>query len=194
MENHIYPFSWIKKGIPFFRTQCLLHKDRQTHKSVLSFPNIQDHNDSGESAMRKQLFWLTMCLISIFHGFCFYQASAYAMNCGISNVDNQAALLFIPFLWVFAVGVLCVINGYAYLAGRKIGKSTKLNLLELFCLSGLTRESRSDRFVFFSITFLCMLLGYWLFAIAKIWSLAYALSGGAYLIFLYTWLRSSKKE
>lgn len=48
--------------------------------------------------MKKWFFWITMCLVSILNGAAFFGASISALNRGLNGVDNQAALLFIPFL------------------------------------------------------------------------------------------------
>lgn len=48
--------------------------------------------------MKKWAFWITMCVVSILNGVCFFGASASAMNRGLHEVDNQAALLFVLLL------------------------------------------------------------------------------------------------
>lgn len=60
--------------------------------------------------MRKWSFWGLMCLVSLVHWMCFFQGTLEAFNKGIPGVDNQAALLFIPFFWVMAAAALVVLR------------------------------------------------------------------------------------
>lgn len=141
--------------------------------------------------MKKWAFWITMCIVSILNGVFFFEASARAMNRGLEGVDNQAALLFIPFLWIIAVLVLVTINGYTLVRGIKIERNQIIGLFDIFQLSGLSKKAKAYRIAFFIITGLLILLGYSLFAEEVIWAVSYAISGGVLLLFLYIWKKAS---
>ena len=113
------------------------------------------------------------------------------MNRGLNGVDNQAALLFIPFLWIIAVFVLVVLNICTLIRGMNIKKEQIIHLLDVFHLSGLSKRAKISRAGFIIITCFLMLFGYSLFAAERMWSVAYALSGGILLLFLYTWKRAA---
>lgn len=141
--------------------------------------------------MKKWAFWVTMCVVSILNGVCFFGASASAMNRGIHEVDNQAALLLIPLFWIIAVLVLIAINIYTLVQGSKIKRNQTISLFEIFQLSGLSKKAKVFKISFLLITCLLMVLGYSLFAKEMIWSVSYALSGGILLLFLYSWKNTS---
>lgn len=64
-------------------------------------------------------------------------------------------------------------------------------LLDIFRLSGLSRKAKTGRITFIMATGLLMLFGYGLFAAEIMWAVAYALSGGALLLFLYAWRKTA---
>ena len=144
--------------------------------------------------MKKWFFWITMCLVSILNGAAFFGASISALNRGLNGVDNQAALLFIPFLWIIAVFVLVVLNICTLIRGMNIKKEQIIHLLDVFHLSGLSKRAKISRAGFIIITCFLMLFGYSLFAAERMWSVAYALSGGILLLFLYTWKRAAVRR
>lgn len=136
--------------------------------------------------MRKWIFWVIMCLISILNGLLFFKTSSDAMQRGIEGVDNQGALLFIPILWIMAAIVLFAINLYTLIYGRKIKNDHKIHIINMFYLAKQSKKEILSRMVFFGVTCLLMFFGYSLFA-ASIWSVAYAVSGGLLFICLYIW-------
>ena len=144
--------------------------------------------------MRKYQFWFLMCALSVVNGWFFYRTSLRAMERGAEGVDNQAALLFIPLLWIMAVFVLLLINLYTLIQGKHIRRSTRISLVTLFRPAGLSRAERLERGVFFIVTGLLMLFGYALFAGEGLWAVAYALSGGGLLLCLYAWQTSGRKK
>ena len=137
--------------------------------------------------MKKRTFWFVMCLLSLLNGTCFYWGSLAAMAQGIEGADNQAALLFIPILWITAVLVLITLNIYTLLWGRKIHSDCRIRLWTVFCFAGLKGNKAVVRVVFLTITLLLMLFGYALFASYGFTAAAYALSGGLLLLCLYQW-------
>lgn len=136
--------------------------------------------------MRKRIFWVIMCFISILNGLLFLKTSSDAMQRGIDGVDNQGALLFIPLLWIMAAIVLFAINLYTLIYGRKIKNDYKIQIINIFYLAKQSKKEILSRMVFFGVTCLLMFFGYSLFA-ASIWSVAYAVSGGLLFICLYIW-------
>lgn len=72
--------------------------------------------------MKKWTFGVVMCAASLLNGATFFGASLGVMQRGLDGIDNQASLLFIPFLWIIVAFVLVVINAYTLLRGIKIGK------------------------------------------------------------------------
>ena len=136
--------------------------------------------------MKKWIFWLTMFLISLANGAIFFAASLSAMRQGISGVDNQGALIFIPLLWLAAALVLLVLNLCTLISSRRIERERKIFLLDVFCLSGLSARASAGRITFFAASFLLMLLAYLLFAPGPL-AVFYALSGGLLLLFLLAW-------
>lgn len=137
--------------------------------------------------MRKWTFWIFMCFVSVLNGAFFFMASANSMRQGISGGDNQAALLFIPMLWIAAGFVLVMLNLYTLIRGITIEKDRIVRISDIFKLSGLSRRTRLGRISFFVITGLLMLFGYGLFALDAVLSIAYAFSGGMLLVLLYAW-------
>ena len=141
--------------------------------------------------MKKWFFWIIMCGVSILNGFTFFGASVSAMNRGLNGVDNQAALLFIPLLWIIAAFVLIVLNIYTLIRGVNIKKEQIIPILAVFQLSGLSKRAKVYKVSFIIITCSLMLFGYCLFAAEIMWSIAYALSGGILLLFLYIWNKAA---
>lgn len=141
--------------------------------------------------MKKWAFWITMCVVSILNGVFFFGASVSEMNQGLDRVDNQAALLFIPLLWIIAVLVLIAINIYTLVQGSKMERNQTIRLLDTFQLSGLSKKVKVFKIAFLITTCLLMILGYSLFAKEVIWAICYALSGGVLLLLLYTWKKTS---
>ena len=137
--------------------------------------------------MKKWTFWTAMCLVSILNGAVFFTASLNSMQRGIDGADNQAALLFVPLLWIAAALVLVGLNVYTLIRGMAIKKGQMICVSGVFDLSGLSRRAAAGRISFFVITCLLMLFGYCLFASEAVLSIAYALSGGVLLLFLYVW-------
>lgn len=137
--------------------------------------------------MRKWTFWTAMCLVSILNGAFFFWASANSMRQGINGVDNQAALLFIPLLWIAAGFVLIALNVCTLIRGMTIETGQIVCISGVFKLSGLSRSAMAERISFLVGTGLLMLFGYGLFAPGTVLSAAYALSGGMLMLLLYAW-------
>lgn len=134
-----------------------------------------------------------MCFISVLNGGFFFQASRCVMQRGIEGVENQAALLFIPILWIMAAAVLIALNLYTLISGRNIRNEHRIHGIKIFYLAGLNGKELFGRVVFFGIVCLLMLFGYSLFG-AGVWSVAYALSGGFLLICLYIWKKAGAQK
>ena len=145
----------------------------------------------GKPDMKKWLFWCVMCLASLLNGASFFKASLHAMRRGLDGTDNQAALIFVPFLWFLAIFVLVLINGYTLMRGIKIEREQTICLMDIFRLSGLSKRAKAGRILFMIATAILMLFGYSLFAAEIMWAASYALSGGALLLFLYAWARTA---
>lgn len=141
--------------------------------------------------MKKWIFWIVMLMVSFSNGGFFFGASFHAMQRGLDGVDNQAALLFIPFLWLIAAFVLILLNLYTLIRGIKMEKDQMICLMEAFRLSGLSQKARAGRIAFISVVCLFMLFGYSLFAAEIVWATAYALSGGVLLLLLYAWKKAA---
>lgn len=147
----------------------------------------------GETDMRKWIFWSAMCVVSLLNGGAFFGASCSAMRRGIDGVENQSSLMFIPLLWVIAAFVLLLINLYTFIGGARIKREQMIRLADVLCLSGLSGRAKTGRIAFFTMTVLLMLFGYSLFAAEAIWALAYGLSGGTLLLFLYAWRTAARR-
>lgn len=137
--------------------------------------------------MRKRYFWLLQLLVSLLHGLCFYKATLGAMRHGIDHVDNQAGLLFLPILWLFAAAVLLAAQGYVLARGRRIAGKRRISPRVFFQFAGLKRKAIAGRAVFFALDGVLMLFAYRLFAGQGVWGVGYALSGGALLLLLSVW-------
>lgn len=140
--------------------------------------------------MRKWIFWLTMCLVSLLNGVCFFLGSLAAMGRGVEGVDNQAGLLFIPVLWILAGMVLLGLNACTFVYGTRIQPGCRIHLREIFRFAALKAGERVGRGAFLAATGLLMLFGYALFASDSVIAAAYALSGGLLLLCLYTWQKA----
>lgn len=146
----------------------------------------------GLVIMKKWTYWGVMCLVSLANGICFFCASLDTMRRGVSGVDNQAALLFIPLLWIAAVLVLVLLNACTLIQGRRIQHGTAIALRSVFDFSGLSDKTRADRALYLGMSAILMLFAYSLFA-SKLLSLAYALTGGLLLLFLYAWRQAARR-
>ena len=143
--------------------------------------------------MKKWIFWIAMCAVSLLNGAAFFGASLGVMQRGLDGIENQASLLFIPFLWIIAAFVLIVINVYTLIRGIRINKGQMITLFDVFHFSGLSARAKAGRITFITTTCLLMLFGYSLFASQIIWAAAYALSGGVLLLFLYVWRKAASR-
>ncbi len=145
----------------------------------------------GNTSMKKWTFWMIMCLVSLANGACFFAASLSSMRAGVSGVEHQAALLFIPLLWIVAVIVIALLNACTLIQGRRIRRESVITLRSVFDLSGLSDKAHADRVLFFGASAVLMLFAYSLFA-SKLLSSAYALTGGLLLLFLYAWRQAAR--
>lgn len=142
--------------------------------------------------MKKRTFWAAMCLVSLLHGGVFYLASLRAMRQGIAGTDNQAALLFIPLLWIAAGAVLLLLNICTLVSGRKIRRERRIYLTEIFQLSGLPGAEKRKKIVSLAAAGALMVFAYSLFAREPFSAAAYALTGGLLLAFLFTWGQAAR--
>lgn len=129
--------------------------------------------------MKKNRFLLAALLTALANGGLFYLASARAMRAGIPGADNQAALLFIPLLWIAAGLVLVLLAAWLLAVGRRIPPERVIRP------AALRKEDDGLRLRFLIPAGILMLVGYGLFA--SFLSAAYALSGGALLVLLQAW-------
>ena len=143
--------------------------------------------------MKKWTFWAAMCLASLLHGGVFYLVSLRAMGRGIAGADNQAALLFIPLLWIAAGAVLLLLNVCTLVSGRKIERERRIYLTEIFQLSGLSEAEKRSRILLFAAAGILMAFAYSLFAREPFPAAAYALTGGLLLAFLFTWRQAERR-
>ena len=140
--------------------------------------------------MEKRFFWMLMSSISVLNGFLFYLASNSVLKHGIDGVDNQGALLVIPFLWMTAMVVLPLLNICTFVYGRKIDRNSRIHITDIFHLRRLCKKELAGRLFFFGLLLVLMFIGYDMFQ--GIWSVAYALSGGFLMLCLYSWKLSGK--
>lgn len=144
--------------------------------------------------MKKHTLRIAICVASLLNGAVFFVASLSVMRRGLDGIDNQASLLFIPFLWIIAAFVLIVLNLYTLIRGATINKNQKISPFDVFRFSGLSAKAKAGRTAFITMTCLLMVFGYSLFASQIIWAAAYALSGGVLLLFLYAWRKAGRAE
>ena len=133
--------------------------------------------------MKKNRFLLAALLTAQANGGLFYLASARAMRAGIPGADNQAALLFIPLLWIAAGLVLVLLAAWLLVIGRRIPPERVIR-------PALRRKDGGPDVLFLAVTGILMLMGYGLFA--SFLSAAYALSGGALLVLLRAWQHAAR--
>lgn len=144
--------------------------------------------------MRKRTFQCAAILTSLLNGALFYQVSLHAMRRGADGLDNAAALLMIPLLWLVAGAVVAAIDLYILWHGRKVERNRKIDLTAFFRPSAWTKREVPARIGFLALTGGLMLFAYALFPLEGLWSAAYALSGGALLTLLYVWSRSGARS
>lgn len=135
--------------------------------------------------MKKNRFLLAALLTALANGGLFYLASARAMRAGIPGADNQAALLFIPLLWIAAGLVLVLLAAWLLVIGRRIPPERVIRPA-----AALRKEDGGLRLRFLIPAGILMLMGYGLFA--SFLSAAYALSGGALLVLLRAWQQAAR--
>ena len=116
------------------------------------------------------------------------------MQNGISSVDNQAALAFIPVLWIEAVIVVFTLNLAVLIFGRKIKRARRISCTEIFRLSECSGGEKAGRLFYLVITLLLMLFGKGLLMPELLWAVVYSLSGGALMFLLFAWFHMAAKE
>ena len=84
--------------------------------------------------MRRALYWMAMCALSIANGLLFFQMTLALMGRGIEGVDNQGALLMMPLFWLTAAVVLLLLNLATLVDGRHIAKGDKVTV-PIACLT-----------------------------------------------------------
>lgn len=136
--------------------------------------------------MKKWGFWAAMCGVSILNGLLFFAGSYNDMQRGLEGVDNQAALLFIPLLWILAAITLLALNGFAFVHGRGLDPALRVRFFHVFHFAGLRKGAAAARVSFFVFDILLMGLGCQIFT-NRLCNALYALTGGVYLLFLYVW-------
>lgn len=141
--------------------------------------------------MRKKTYELLMIALALGNGVLFILASLAEMRKGVEGVDNQAALLLIPVLWIPAAAVVLGLILYILLRGRKLKKDMVFYPQRLFDLQGLGRGRIVSRITLFGGTAVLMLFGFWLFVREPLLAGLYALTGGALVLLLYVWTRSA---
>ena len=148
--------------------------------------------ETGGKLMKKWTFWAAMCLASLLHGGVFYLVSLRAMQQGIAGADNQAALLFIPLLWIAAGAVLLLLNVCTLICGRKVRRGRRIYLTEIFQISGLPGTEKRSRILSLVAAGVLMAFAYNLFAREPLSAAAYALTGGLLLAFLFAWRQAAR--
>ncbi len=141
--------------------------------------------------MRKRTYELLLIALALGNGVLFILASLAEMQKGVEDVDNQAALLFIPVLWIPAGAVVLGLILFILLRGRKLEKDMVFHPQRLFDLQGLGRGRIVSRITLFGVTAALMLFGFWLFVREPFLAGFYALTGGALVLLLYVWTRSA---
>lgn len=106
--------------------------------------------------MNRLSFWLLMCVLSVVNGLIFFQLTFAAMGRGISDVDNQGALLMIPLFWITAVILLVLLNIITLVDGRNIPKGTGVDPLAAFRFAGLRGREMAGRVIFLVIAAFCV--------------------------------------
>lgn len=137
--------------------------------------------------MKKWSFWAVMTMAALANGCIFCLASWQVMDRGVPEADNQAALLFIPVLWLGACVVLAILNLCTLTLGRYMKKDQVIRPWELFRLSGLAIWERAKRLLYLSLTGVLMCFAWLLFMPELFWSASYALTGGLLLVLLFAW-------
>lgn len=136
--------------------------------------------------MKKLYFWLLIVLSAAANGTAFYLGTTDVMERGIEGVDNQAGLLFIPILWLAALGVICTVCGITG-ASLFCVDLKRIRWYRLLKKTGRPERERRRNYLFLAICGGLMCFAYALFWPQQIYSAAYALSGGALLVLLYNW-------
>ena len=138
--------------------------------------------------MRKQLFCLLTCGISLLNGLFFFLGSLALLVRGIPDVDNQGALLFIPLLWITAAAVLLFLNGCTLACGFVLEKGYRFHPGRLFCLRGLRGGKLVCRAGLLLLSALVLLHAFCVSAPnGHLLDAAYLLTGVLYLLCLYLW-------
>ena len=141
--------------------------------------------------MRKWSFWGLMCLVSLIHWLCFFQGTLEAFNKGIPGVDNQAALLFIPFFWVMAAAALIVFALWTLWIGRAwIERGYRFSLSGMVFFSRRSRREKRWGAVFFLLTGVLVWRGLLLFHSSDLWTALYLASGLVLFLLFYFWLQA----
>ena len=141
--------------------------------------------------MRKWSFWGLMCLVSLVHWMCFFQWTLEAFNKGIPGVDNQAALLFIPFFWVMAAAALVVFALWTLWIGRAwIERGYRFSLSGMLFFAHRSRREKRWGAVFFLLTGVLVWRGLLLFHSSDLWTALYLASGLVLFLLFYFWLQA----
>ena len=144
--------------------------------------------------MKRLPFWLLMCLLSVANGVIFFRLTAAVMARGIPDVDNQAALLMIPFFWIAAAAALVLLNIATLVDGRHIPKDTGVDPLAALLFAGLSGRAMAGRVAFLAAAVLLVYFALHFDHRARLLSAAYAATGGVLLILLYGWWSAAMKS
>lgn len=148
-------------------------------------------NFRGAAAVRKWSFWGLMCLVSLIHWLCFFQGTLEVFRRGIPGVDNQAALLFIPFFWVMAAAALIVFALWTLWIGRVwIERGYRFSLSGMVFFSRRSRREKRWGAVFFLLTGVLVWRGLLLFYPSDLWTTLYLASGLVLFLLFYFWLQA----
>ena len=144
--------------------------------------------------MRRALYWMAMCALSIANGLLFFQMTLALMRRGIEGVDNQGALLMMPLFWLTAAVVLLLLNLATLVDGRHIAKGDKVDPFVVFRFQGLSGRGIAGRAAFLVLTAFLVYLAFHFDLRERLLSAAYAVTGGLLLVLLYGWRSAAVKR
>ncbi len=143
-------------------------------------------------SLERKTYVLAAVGVLLFNCIMFTSGAMAAFGAGAPGVENQAAMILIPALFVPAAWITTLlIAGLIALFGYLAGRGAKIRPAEIFRMSGVGVFGKLWRAAFLIFCAGAMLFGYLLLTPFHIRAALYALSGGVLLIMLYSLIKAA---
>lgn len=139
--------------------------------------------------MKKWSFWWLTFLGSLLHFAVMFQGTRQVFRVGMPGVENQTALLFIPFFWLLTAVVLVGLNLYTLILGVfYVKREDWVSPARLFRRGSSLPGKGGERMLFFTAAVQFLMAAVPFAARGDVWGALYLLTGGGLVLLWYLWL------